>query len=268
MTGDDMADPAVAVLARPPHQRTPPSAASPDARLVALAAMAPDHPGHAALRRLAVEAHLPLVHHLARRFRGRGEPYDDLVQVGTIGLLHAVDRYDPARGSFTAFAVPTILGEIRRHFRDRGWAMRVPRRIQDLGRQVTQSREVLTHRLDRSPTVQEIAAHLQADPDLVLEALETAPAYLTVPLPPTSDEADRLQRPCLDSRLELVEQRETLRPLLARLPAREQRILDLRFGRGLSQSQIAVEVGVSQMHVSRLLARSLAALRVGLTEEN
>ncbi len=207
------------------------------------------------------------MHHLAQRFRGRGEPYDDLVQVGTIGLLHSVDRYDPGRGSFAAFAVPTIVGEIRRHFRDRGWAMRIPRRVQDLGRRVSEARETLTHNLDRSPTVQEIATYLEVDADLVLEALETATAYITVPLPTTADESDRMAKAFEDSGLELVEQRETLRPLLAQLPAREQRILELRFARGMSQSQIAAEVGVSQMHVSRLLAKSLAILRSGLTEE-
>jgi RNA polymerase sigma-B factor len=238
-----------------------------DPRLIALAGMKSTDPRHGTLRRTVIEAHLPLVHHLAQRFRGRGEPYDDLVQVGTIGLLHAVDRYDPARGSFAAFAVPTIVGEIRRHFRDRGWALRIPRRVQDLGRRVSEARETLTHGLDRSPTVHEIAAYLQVDPDLVLEALETASAYITVPLPLTADESDRMLKAFEDSGLELVEQRETLRPLLARLPIRQQRILELRFARGMSQSQIAIEVGISQMHVSRLLAKSLSALRSGLTEE-
>jgi RNA polymerase sigma-B factor len=238
-----------------------------DPRLIALAGMTSTDPRHGSLRRTVIEAHLPLVHHLAQRFRGRGEPYDDLVQVGTIGLLHAVDRYDPSRGSFAAFAVPTIVGEIRRHFRDRGWALRIPRRVQDLGRRVSEARETLTHGLDRSPTVHEIAAYLEVDADLVLEALETASAYITVPLPITGDESDRMIRAFEDSGLELVEQRETLRPLLARLPARQQRILELRFARGMSQSQIASEVGVSQMHVSRLLAKSLSALRSGLTEE-
>jgi RNA polymerase sigma-B factor len=238
-----------------------------DHRLVLLAEMPSTDPRYGALRRTIIEAHLPLVHHLAQRFRGRGEPYDDLVQVGTIGLLHSVDRFDPGRGSFAAFAVPTIVGEIRRHFRDRGWAMRIPRRVQDLGRRVSEARETLTHNLDRSPTVQEIAAYLEVDADLVLEALETATAYITVPLPTTADESDRMAKAFEDSGLELVEQRETLRPLLAQLPAREQRILELRFARGMSQSQIATEVGVSQMHVSRLLAKSLAVLRSGLTEE-
>ena len=238
-----------------------------DEMLRRLAALPPDDPQRAALRQHLVEAQLPLVHHLAQRFRGRGEPYDDLVQVGTIGLLNAVDRFDPERGSFTGFAVPTILGEIRRHFRDRGWAMRVPRRLQELGRQVSEAREVLTQRLGRSPTVHEIAQHLDADTDLVLEALDTASVYATVPLPSTPEEGEMAPLGFIDSGLELVEQRATLRPLLARLPARERTILALRFVRGMSQSQIAAEVGVSQMHVSRLITRSLAVLREGLSEE-
>jgi RNA polymerase sigma-B factor len=252
-----------------PEQQTPAGrhTAEIDDMLRRLAVLPPDDPERAALRQRLVEAQLPLVHHLAQRFRGRGEPYDDLVQVGTIGLLNAVDRFDPERGSFTGFAVPTILGEIRRHFRDRGWAMRVPRRLQELGRQVSEAREVLTQRLGRSPTVQEIARHLDADTDLVLEALDTASVYATVPLPSTPEEGEMAPLGFIDSGLELVEQRATLRPLLARLPARERTILALRFVRGMSQSQIAAEVGVSQMHVSRLITRSLAILREGLSEE-
>jgi len=238
-----------------------------DQLLAEFAGLAPDDPCRGPLRRRVVEHQLPLVHHLAQRFRGRGEPYDDLVQVGTIGLLNAVDRFDPARGSFTAFAVPTILGEIRRHFRDRGWALRVPRRLQELGRRVASSREELTHLLGRSPTVHELAVHLDEDVDLVLEALDSAGAYTTVPLPATPDEVELSGLAFVDEGLELVEDRATLRPLLARLPTRERTILALRFIRGMSQSQIAVEVGVSQMHVSRLLARSLGALREGLSEE-
>jgi RNA polymerase sigma-B factor len=235
--------------------------------LLQLRALSADDPRHAEIRRQVIEAELPLVHHLAHRFRGRGEPYDDLVQVGTIGLLNAVDRFDPERGNFTGFAVPTILGEIRRHFRDRGWALRVPRRLQDLGRRVAESREELTQSLGRSPTIQEIARHLDTETELVAEALETAGAYATVPLPTAPDEPEHAQLGELDEGLELVEQRETLRPLLARLPPRERRILALRFVRGMSQSQIAAEVGISQMHVSRLLSRSLATMREGLTEE-
>jgi RNA polymerase sigma-B factor len=238
-----------------------------DHLLARLAELDPADPERAGLRRQVIETQLPLVHHLAQRFRGRGEPYDDLVQVGTIGLLNAVDRFDPERGGFTAFAVPTILGEIRRHFRDRGWAMRVPRRLQDLGRRVSSAREELTHSLGRSPTVHELAAHLDEDVDLVLEALDSATAYTTVPLPSSPEEIELGYLGVVDEGLELVEDRATLRPLLARLPARERTILALRFIRGMSQSQIAAEVGVSQMHVSRLLTRSLGALREGLTEE-
>lgn len=238
-----------------------------DLLLVELAALDERDPARITLRREVVESQLPLVHHLAQRFRGRGEPYDDLVQVGTIGLLNAVDRFDPERGSFTAFAVPTILGEIRRHFRDRGWAMRVPRRLQDLGRRVSTAREELTHLLGHSPTVHELARHLDEDLDLVLEALESATAYTTVPLPSTPEDVEFGHLGFVDEALELVEDRATLRPLLARLPRRERTILALRFIRGMSQSQIAAEVGVSQMHVSRLLTRSLGALREGLAEE-
>lgn len=244
-----------------------PSQSRTELLLAQLAALPVGDPGRAAIRDAVVRAELPLVHHLAQRFRGRGEPYDDLVQVGTIGLLNAIDRFEAGRGSFTGFAVPTVLGEIRRHFRDRGWALRVPRRLQDLGRRVAESREVLTQQLGRSPTVQELAKHLGTDAELVLEALETAGAYATVPLPTAPDEADQVHLGFVDEGMELVEQRETLRPLLARLPARERRILALRFVRGMSQSQIATEVGMSQMHVSRLLARSLAAMREGLSEE-
>jgi RNA polymerase sigma-B factor len=237
-----------------------------DVMLRHLAALPTGHPDRASLRKTVVEAQLPLVHHLAQRFRGRGEPYDDLVQVGTIGLLHAVDRFDPERGSFVGFAVPTILGEIRRHFRDRSWAMRVPRRLQDLGRQVADAREELTHEHGRSPTVQEIAQRVDADPDLVLEALDTSSAYATVPLPSAPEDSDA-GLGFVDHGLELVEHRATLRPLLATLPPRERRILALRFVRNMSQSQIAAEIGISQMHVSRLLARSLATLRESLSEE-
>lgn len=232
-----------------------------------LTALPSDSSTRAQVRQQIVESQLPLVHHLAQRFRGRGEPFDDLVQVGTIGLLNAVDRFDRHRGCFTTFAVPTILGEIRRHFRDRGWAVRVPRRLQDFGRQVSIAREHLTQQLGRSPTVPELAESLHEDPDLVVEAMETATAFATVPLPSASEEVLFDSLSCLDHSLEQVEQRATLRPLLARLPVRERKILALRFGRGMSQSQIAAELGVSQMHVSRLLARSLTTLRDDLTEE-
>lgn len=254
----------------PDRDAAAPTTTGPDQLLLRLRALAALENGSAArstLRRTIVESQLPLVHHLASRFRGRGEPYDDLVQVGTIGLLNAVDRFDPDRGNFTAFAVPTILGEIRRHFRDRGWAMRVPRRLQDLGRRLSVTREELTHALGRSPTVHELASALDEDVEAVLEALDSASAYATVPLPSLVDDVEFERLGIIDEELELVEDRATLRPLLARLPRRERTILALRFVRGMSQSQIAAEVGVSQMHVSRLLSRSLGVLREGLADQ-
>jgi RNA polymerase sigma-B factor len=238
------------------------------ADLVELARMAPADPRRPALRDRVVEAHLPLVRHLARRYADRGEPLDDLVQVGTIGLLKAVDRYEPDRGvPFAAFAVPTVLGEIRRHFRDRGWAVRVPRRLQELSRTLADARTELTQELGRAPTVGELAERAQVDEDAVLEGMESAGAYTTVPLDPAEPDAPLQWLATDDEGLRGVEDREALRPLLARLPARERRIIALRFVRGMSQSQIAEEVGISQMHVSRLLARTLAALRAELGDD-
>jgi RNA polymerase sigma-B factor len=231
-----------------------------------LASMDADDPVRPELRDRVVESHLGLVEHLARRYTDRGEPYDDLVQVGTIGLLKAVDRFDPQLGpSFAAYAVPTILGEIRRHFRDRGWAVHVPRRLQELTRAISTARAALTQELGRAPTVDELAERAGVDADAVLEGLESAGAYATVPLD-VDHEGGEARLAVDDSGLEGVENREALRPLLARLPARERRILALRFVRGMSQAQIAAEVGISQMHVSRLLARTLGTLRTGFAE--
>lgn len=231
-----------------------------------LASMDESDPARQDLRDRVVESHLGLVEHLARRYTDRGEPYDDLVQVGTIGLLKAVDRFDPAMGpSFAAYAVPTILGEIRRHFRDRGWAVRVPRRLQELTRTLAAARASLTQELGRAPTVDELATRAGVDAEAVLEGLESAGAYATVPLDADHD-AGGAHLAVDDSGLEGVENREALRPLLERLPARERRILALRFVRGMSQSEIATDVGISQMHVSRLLARTLGTLRIGFDE--
>jgi RNA polymerase sigma-B factor len=253
-----------------PEATTPGPSPEVDDELLTLSRLAQDDPARSALRDRVVERHLPLVHHLARRFRDRGEPHDDLVQVGTIGLLKAVDRFDPDRGvTFASYAVPTIVGEIKRHFRDRGWALRVPRRLQDLGRELSDARATLTQDLGRAPTVDELSAATGVDPESVLEALESANAYATVPLDPPPGESGVVDRwGSEDAALETVENREALRPLLAQLPARERRILALRFVRGMSQSQIAAEVGISQMHVSRLLARTLATLRAELSEDD
>lgn len=235
--------------------------------LLELAGLPAGDPRRARVREELTRRHLPLAEHLAARFLGRGEPHDDLVQVATIGLLKSLDRFDPARGvPFGAFAVPTMLGEIKRHFRDRGWAMRVPRRVQEIGRALTSVRETLTHELGRAPTVAELAERTGWDTDDVVEAMESANAYTTLPLDTGSPTSPVAALGSLDDRLENVENREALRPLLAGLAPRERRILALRFVRGMSQAQIAQEVGISQMHVSRLLTRTLGRLREGLDE--
>jgi RNA polymerase sigma-B factor len=233
-----------------------------------------DDPRRARLRDELVEIHLPLVEYLARRFRNRGEPLDDLVQVATIGLIKSVDRFDLSREvEFSTYATPTIVGEIKRHFRDKGWAIRVPRRLQELKLSLTKATSELSQRNGRAPTVAELAAHLGMTDEEILEGLESANAYSAVSLdaPDGGDDdspavADSLGM--IDEALEGVEYRESLKPLLEKLPAREKRILMLRFFGGMTQSQIATDLGISQMHVSRLLARTLAQLREGLLAED
>lgn len=241
--------------------------------LAVMAELPADDPGRATLRDELVTMHLPLVHHLARRFRDRGEPHDDLVQVGTIGLIKAVDRFDPDRGvEFSTYATPTVVGEIKRHFRDKGWSVRVPRRLQELRMAIGRVSQDLSHTLGRSPTVKEIAAKLDVSEEEILEAIEAAQSYSTLSLDGGSDaESDA---PTLadslgdhDGEFAQVEYRETLRPLLDALPARERQIIILRFFHNKTQSQIAEEVGVSQMHVSRLLAKSLATLRSAIDQD-
>ncbi len=238
-------------------------------------ARAPDGPERTQVRDRLVTVHLPLVEHLARRFRDRGEPYDDLVQVATIGLIKAIDRFDLERGvEFSTYATPTILGEIKRHFRDTGWAVRVPRRLQELRLTLTVASQELTQKLGRSPTVAELATELQVSEDEVLEGIESSNAYSPMSLD-TPDSGTYEERPSVgellgdwDANLDGVEYRATLRPLMEELPERDRRILLLRFFRGLTQSQIAEEIGVSQMHVSRILARTLAQLREQLLTED
>jgi len=230
-------------------------------------------PERTALREKLVEVHLPLVEHLARRFRNRGEPLDDLIQVATIGLIKSVDRFDPSRGvEFSTYATPTIVGEIKRHFRDKGWAVRVPRRLQELRLSLTSATAELSQQHGRAPTVAELAAHLRLSEDDVLEGLESANAYSTLSLdvPEQGEQDSPLVADSLgaeDEELEGVEYRESLKPLLAKLPPREKKILLLRFFGNMTQSQIAEEIGISQMHVSRLLARTLAQLRQDLMQE-
>jgi RNA polymerase sigma-B factor len=214
-----------------------------------------------------VELHLPLVDHCARRFLNRGEPFEDLVQVGTIGLIKAVDRFDTGRGvEFSTYATPTILGEIKRHFRDKGWAIRVPRRLQELRMSIAAATSDLSQRLGRSPTPREVADRLGVSIEDVLEGLESANAYSTLSLDAGENHEDGLgsmleTMGATDDALDHVEIRESIRPLIERLPPRERQILLLRFFRQMTQAQIAEEVGISQMHVSRLLARTLAELR-------
>ncbi|MCZ7416609.1 RNA polymerase sigma factor SigF [Streptomyces sp. WMMC897] len=229
-------------------------------------------PERAELRDRLVRMHLPLVEHLARRFRNRGEPLDDLTQVATIGLIKSVDRFDPDRGvEFSTYATPTVVGEIKRHFRDKGWAVRVPRRLQELRLSLSSATAELSQQHGRAPTVHELAQRLSISEEDVLEGLESANAYSTLSLdvPDTDDEspavADTLGAE--DDALEGVEYRESLKPLLEQLPPREKKILLLRFFGNMTQSQIAQEVGISQMHVSRLLARTLAQLRDKLLVE-
>ncbi|MER5223360.1 RNA polymerase sigma factor SigF [Streptomyces flaveus] len=242
------------------------------AKFIELRMLPEGSPEYAELRNQLVRMHLPLVEHLARRFRNRGEPLDDLTQVATIGLIKSVDRFDPERGvEFSTYATPTVVGEIKRHFRDKGWAVRVPRRLQELRLSLTTATAELSQQHGRSPTVHELAEKLAISEEEVLEGLESANAYSTLSLdvPDTDDEspavADTLGSE--DEALEGVEYRESLKPLLEDLPPREKRILLLRFFANMTQSQIAQEVGISQMHVSRLLARTLAQLREKLLVE-
>ncbi|MEA2972719.1 MAG: polymerase sigma-B factor [Actinomycetota bacterium] len=218
------------------------------------------------LRDQLVTAHMGLAEYLARRFTNRGEPLDDLVQVAALGLLKAVDRFDPERGlEFSTYATPTIVGELKRHFRDKGWAVRVPRRVQELHLRLGSVVSQLSQEKGRSPTIGEIALAAAVSEEEVLEAIEAGHAYRFTSLdaPAGGDEDGSLssQLGSDDQNLIDSEHRVTLSPLIAQFPPRERMILHLRFFEGLTQSEIAGRLGISQMHVSRLLARSLAQLR-------
>jgi RNA polymerase sigma-B factor len=238
-----------------------------------LVATSEDDPRHRQVRDQLVEMHLPLVEYLARRFRNRGEPFDDLVQVATIGLIKSIDRFDLERGvEFSTYATPTIVGEVKRHFRDKGWAIRVPRRLQEMKLSLTKATSELSQRNGRAPTVAELASYLELSEDEVLEGLESSNAYSAISLdaPDIGDDDSSAMSDTLgvtDAALEGVEYRESLKPLLEQLPPREKRILLLRFFANMTQSQIAAELGISQMHVSRLITRTLAQLREGLLAE-
>jgi RNA polymerase sigma-B factor len=219
-----------------------------------------------------VHLHLPLVEHCARRFRNRGEPFEDLVQVGTIGLLKSIDRFDLERAvEFSTYATPTIIGEIKRYFRDKGWAIRVPRRLQELRMLIGTTTAELTQSLGRSPTPRELAESIGCTVEEIVEGIESSNAYSTLSLDASDDNEDGAATMLDaigvdDANLEHVEIRESIKPLLDRLPPREKKILLLRFFKNMTQSQIAEEIGVSQMHVSRLLNRTLDQLRASLEE--
>lgn len=226
-------------------------------------------PRRKTLRDQLVEAHMPLVVYLARRFSGRNEPMTDLVQVGAIGLLKAIDRFDPERGlEFSTYATPTILGEIKRHFRDTGWLIHVPRRAQELQTTVNTARADLSQELGRAPTVTELAQRIEVDEEAVIEALDAARAYSGVPLDVLAAPGESVpEHPMLgviDDGFEQVEQRALLRDVIAKLPESEREILLLRFVANKTQTEIAAIVGVSQMQVSRLVARGLKRLRASL----
>jgi RNA polymerase sigma-B factor len=227
----------------------------------------------ARLRARLVDQYIGLVEFLARRLRNRGEPIEDLIQVGTIGLLKAIERFDLEREvEFSTYATPTIVGELKRHFRDKGWAVRVPRRLQELHLELTKVVSNLGQELGRSPTIEEISNTAGISEEEVLEGLEIAQAYnfTSLDAPIDSDDAGSTsfadQLGSEDNQLENLEYRAALAPEMAKLPERERRILFLRFYRGMTQSEIATRLGISQMHVSRLLNRTLARLRTALED--
>jgi RNA polymerase sigma-B factor len=229
-----------------------------------------------AIREELILAHMNLVRYLARKFANRGEPLEDLIQVGMIGLINAIDRFDPGRGiRFATYATPTIVGEIRRHFRDRGWAVKVPRRLQELNLAANKAVEELTQKLDRPPTVKELAEELEVGEPEALEALELGEMYelpsLDTALGGDSDDGrselgDYVGQ--VDEEIERFERRARLAEAMRTLTARERKIIQLRFFDNLSQTQVAKQLGISQMHVSRLQQRALAKLRDAVREQD
>ena len=219
--------------------------------------------GDTSARAQLVENHLNLVRHLASKFKNRGESLEDLIQVGSLGLVKAIDRFEPERGlEFTTFATPTIMGEIKRHFRDKGWAVRVPRRLQELSAKVNKATDELTSELSRTPSVVEVAERVGASVEEVLEAMESSSAYSSVSLDARSGTDDE-SRPVIDT-IEVFDQhllasddRMLLEDILRNAPARERDVIMMRFFEGLTQVEIAERMGISQVQVSRLLRKTL-----------
>jgi RNA polymerase sigma-B factor len=222
-----------------------------------------------------ITRYLPLVKSLARRFASRGQPVEDLIQVGSIGLIKAIDRFDLSRGvELSTYATPTIMGEIKRYFRDKGWAVKVPRALQDLNVRLNRVIEQLTVELRRSPTIAELAAATRVTEEEVVEALESGRAYSSVSIfsGGTNDDEEPLELlDCLGSEeeaYEVFEQRRMLAPAMVRLNPRERLILHLRFFEGMTQTQVAARIGISQMHVSRLIRKSIDNLRQYMAEDD
>ncbi|AJW38434.1 RNA polymerase sigma factor SigB [Rhodococcus sp. B7740] len=258
-----------------PHERSTRRESDDYSDVVALIqqmqALDENSPQRRVLRDRIITRCLPLAEHIARRFGGRGEAHEDLLQVSRLGLVNAVDRFDIERGSdFVSFAVPTIMGEARRYFRDAGWSVRVPRRMKELNSMISQAVGSLSQKLGRAPTASEIAVELGIDVKEASQALLARSAYQTVSVDSVVSE-DRL--PLMDTlgaedpELEKMESYLAVRPALEKLPERERRIVVLRFFGSMTQTQIAEKVGISQMHVSRILARTLAQLREDLGED-
>ena len=231
--------------------------------------------GSSEARDQLIVSHLNLVRFLASKFKNRGESLEDLVQVGTIGLIKAIDRFDPERGlEFTTYATPTIMGEIKRHFRDKGWSVRVPRRLQELSAKVNQATDELTNQLQRSPSVDEVAERVGASVDEVLEAMESSSAYSSVPLEGGSSSEDEESASVIDhyvtedADLAATDDRIVLEEAIADFSPREQEVIHMRFVEGLTQVEIAERLGVSQVQVSRLLRRTLRRIQEKIDPES
>lgn len=219
-------------------------------------------------REQLIVSHINLVRYIAAKFKNRGEPLDDLIQVGTIGLIKAIDRFDPSRGlEFTTYATPTIMGEIKRHFRDKGWTIRVPRRLQELSAKVNSATDELTARLQRSPSIEEVAEYLDTTADEVLEAMESSSAYSSVPLEAQGgnedDDAPSVidRYASVDGDLEASDDRMVLEGVIGEFPEADQQAIRMRFIDGMTQVEIAKRLGISQVQVSRMLRRALRRIQ-------
>lgn len=219
-------------------------------------------------REQLIVSHVNLVRYIAAKFKNRGEPLDDLIQVGTIGLIKAIDRFDPSRGlEFTTYATPTIMGEIKRHFRDKGWTIRVPRRLQELSAKVNSATDELTAQLQRSPSIEEVADYLGTTADEVLEAMESSSAYSSVPLEGQGnneeDDAPSVidRYASVDGDLEASDDRIVLEEVIGEFPEADQQAIRMRFIDGMTQVEIAKRLGISQVQVSRMLRRALRRIQ-------